>query len=865
MAAPDPLAPPPSAPARTSLADTAVSGERASAAPGLARGTAVGRYLVLELVGEGGMGAVYAAYDPELNRKVALKLLKVDSAGAEVARARLLREAQAMARLNHPNAVTVYDAGFYGEQVFLAMELVDGQTLAQWLASSERSVRQIVDAFATAGEGLAAAHAAGLVHRDFKPQNVLVDRLGRVRVTDFGLARVEPRDAGEGSVARAVAPRTSVEVTVGGTVAGTPAYMAPEQFVGNPTDARTDQFSLCAALFEALAGRLPFAGNDFESLRASVLLGAPDLSALPKAVPAHLRQVLARGLSRQPADRFPSLADLLRELRRDPAAKVRRAAARAVSVFLAVGLVGASGAWLYRQQTLCGREARAAVQRRWSPARREGVSANLRAAGLAPEALAATLAALDADARAWGVAQEQACRAQRAGAQNAEELRCLGRSELRAEGVVSRLERPSPDLGGVTRRLLLQLLAPAECVERSRRPRRIASDLRTEQQRLVVEVQLALESGQHADVLQRTAETVPRFEAEGAWAEAAALLELRSMALGSRGEVEESVRVLREAVRDADRSGDDEASLSARARLASALAVNLFRGAEATEAALDAQAWLERTGSPRRLAIDVELAFCNAYSARVEPQLKKEALPHCAKMAELTGELYGVDQLGDALNDYAAALEVAGERTRAAAEYRRALELYERDPFKQPVHAAATWGNLAIVQSNLGRSSEALQAVGEARKLLRSVGEEPGAYAAWLGLVEGEALEDLGRLEEAGVTYAAALAALTGDDEMLRAEIRAGQARVLVRQGRAKEALPLAKEAAKTASGHPDVYPRVFCDMALAMALWETGEDRNSALGIARQSLALLQGAEDAFRRGWIERWLAEKAGPSPR
>jgi tetratricopeptide (TPR) repeat protein len=681
-----------------------------------------------------------------------------------------------------------------------------------------------------------------------------------VRVTDFGLARVEPRDEGEGSVAKKAAPRTSVEVTVAGTVAGTPAYMAPEQFAGGATDARTDQFSLCAALFEALAGRLPFAGNDFESLRASVLLGAPDLSALPKAVPAHLRQVLARGLSRRPADRYPSLSELLRELRRDPAARVRRVAALAVPALLAVGLVGAAGAWLYRQQTRCEREARQAVEQRWSLARREAVAANLAASGLGPEAVAASLRALDSNARALGDAHGKACQAQRAGAQNADELRCLQRAALRTEAVALRLERPSPELGALARRLLQVLSSPAECGSRSvqrRRPAPLGAELQ-----LVVEQQLALEMGQQAEVLQDSAELVRRLEAAGAWAEASALLEVRSIALSNHGDGEEAVSALREAIRDADRAGDDEASLTSRARLASTLATTLFRGSEATEAARDAQAWLERIGSPPRLAIEVELAFCNALSARPEAQAKAEALPHCARTVELTGQTYGADQIGDTLNDYAAALEVAGERTRAAAEYRRVLELYEKDPFKQPIHTAATWGNLAIVLSNLGRTTDALQAVEAARGQLKRIGEESGAFAAWLGLVEGEALEDLGRVDEAAASYAAALSAFTGDDEMMRAEIRAGQARALVRRGRAKEALPLAREAAQVAASHPDVYPRVFCDMALAMAFWETGEDRAGALELAKRSLALLQGPEDGFRRSWIERWLEGKGGP---
>src|SRR3954453_18295126 len=156
----------------------------------LPRGSAVGRYVVLERIGSGGMGVVYAAYDPELDRKVALKLLRPDRAGAVgEAALRLQREAQAIARLSDPHVVAVYDAGTLGEQVFVAMEFVEGRTLREWLKAEPRSWSEILKAFLAAGRGLAAAHDAGLVHRDFKPDNVLLGGDGRVKVADFGLAR----------------------------------------------------------------------------------------------------------------------------------------------------------------------------------------------------------------------------------------------------------------------------------------------------------------------------------------------------------------------------------------------------------------------------------------------------------------------------------------------------------------------------------------------------------------------------------------------------------------------------------------------------------------------------------------------------
>src|SRR3954468_8020130 len=211
--------------------------------PSLPTGTAIGRYTVLERIGAGGMGVVYAVLDPELDRKVAVKLLRAGE-GSASRRAeleyRLVGEARAMAQLAHPNVVTVFEIGRFGDQLFLAMEFVEGHTLRDWLAEKPRSWREIVEVFAAAGEGLATVHAAGLVHRDFKPTNVLVGRDGRPRVTDFGLVQ----DGSPG--------------TARGAIAGTPYYMSPEQFRGEPADARSDQFSFCVALFAALHGVRPF-------------------------------------------------------------------------------------------------------------------------------------------------------------------------------------------------------------------------------------------------------------------------------------------------------------------------------------------------------------------------------------------------------------------------------------------------------------------------------------------------------------------------------------------------------------------------------------------------------------------------------
>ncbi len=220
-------------------------------------GAKLGRYSILELLGHGAMGTVYAAYDPDLDRRVALKVLRQDRlvpAGQAEMQQRLLREAQAMARLRHPNVLAIHDAGSFAGGFFLAMDLVAGGTLRGWLQRSSRSPAEVLEVFCQAGEGLAAAHRAGVIHRDFKADNVLVDEAGHASVSDFGVARF----AGElpsGEPARSAAP---LSLTLSGAMVGTPAYMSPEQLRGKPADARSDIFAFSVALYEALYGAHPF-------------------------------------------------------------------------------------------------------------------------------------------------------------------------------------------------------------------------------------------------------------------------------------------------------------------------------------------------------------------------------------------------------------------------------------------------------------------------------------------------------------------------------------------------------------------------------------------------------------------------------
>src|SRR6266542_1175444 len=276
---------------RQALAELARSAGPEPPAPG----EPPGRYEVLEPIGAGGMGVVYAARDHQLRRTVALKMLQPGGAGETSQarmRERLLREARAMARLSHPNVLAVYDDGELDGQVFLAMELVEGRTLTAWLGEERRSWREVLDVFLDAARGLAAAHAAGLIHRDFKPDNVLVGADGRVRVMDFGLASalaLGPADLAEGGHSK---PALSVTVTALG---GSPAYMAPEQLRGEAVDARADVFGFCVALHEALHGERPFRGDSLEELEGAIRRDEVRRGRA-KGVPTWLRRALMRGL-----------------------------------------------------------------------------------------------------------------------------------------------------------------------------------------------------------------------------------------------------------------------------------------------------------------------------------------------------------------------------------------------------------------------------------------------------------------------------------------------------------------------------------------------------------------------------------------
>ncbi|EDM75050.1 serine/threonine kinase family protein [Plesiocystis pacifica SIR-1] len=347
-------------------------------------GRQLGRYVLLERVGAGGMGIIYAAWDPHLDRKLALKLLSpkrhADPGQSRHAEARMLREAQALAQLDHPNVIAVHDVGLVDEQVFIAMEFVEGETLRAWLERDARPWGAVLEALLQAGEGLAAAHAVGLIHRDFKPDNVMVGHDGRVRVLDFGLARrehAEPLDAAEPLDRPQLAPAlgdTGASGAAGsgigsgsgsgtspsgsafqaltrtGAMLGTPAYMSPEQIHLRPLDARSDLFSFCVAAWEALTGRRPFSAVTLGELIAAIDDGALRKPG-PASVPPRLLRILERGLAADPDARWPDMPALLAALRAELSRRRARPWKIALGLTLATGVGVGVGALARPQPT----------------------------------------------------------------------------------------------------------------------------------------------------------------------------------------------------------------------------------------------------------------------------------------------------------------------------------------------------------------------------------------------------------------------------------------------------------------------------------------------------------------------------------
>lgn len=429
------------------------------------RGAKIGRYVVVEELGSGAMGTVYRAYDPELDRGIALKIVEIRSARwrhPEEIRARVMREAQAIARVQHPNVVQVFDVGSMDHAVWVAMEFVDGSTLKQWSRDPERTWPEVVHAFVCAGEGLAAAHRAEIVHRDFKPENVMIGHDGRVRVLDFGLARAlsghttrdNPRSELEGlePLVDSAGP-LDASLTGHGMVMGTPAYMAPEQHLGKTADAAADQFSFCVSLFEALYGSRPFRGDTHATLAFAVTQGKLNPPADDRGVPRWVHALILRGLSTDAHARHVDMKALVAALEADPAKKRRRLAVAGVVVLALAGTAAAARAVGGIDETQPCTGAAEHFDGIWGEAERTAMQTAFDATALpfAPNSYASAVASLDQWQGQWIDTHTDACRATRVlGEQSSERMdlrmSCLERHLTEFAATVAVLQTAEHDV-----------------------------------------------------------------------------------------------------------------------------------------------------------------------------------------------------------------------------------------------------------------------------------------------------------------------------------------------------------------------------------------------------------------------------------
>ena len=723
----------------------------------LGRGDTVDRYVILAALGQGGMGVVFAAYDPELDRKVALKLMLPSAASSGTrseSRTRLLREAQALARLAHPAVVSVHDVGTVGDQVWLAMEFVDGVTLARWSEQQPRGWREVLDMYRRAGEGLAAAHAAGLVHRDFKPDNVMVSGDGRARVMDFGLARADgPSRPPPRSDLKMSASALRAAVTVAGAVLGTPAYMAPEQWIGGSTDARTDQFAFCVALWEALYGVRPFAGDTHAALAHRVTTGRRSAPPARSKVPTWLRKVVERGLAPIPARRWPSMAALLAALVHAAGRRQRRLAIAGTATLVAMFAGAEAGRrWNHAEAVAaCGARGES-IAEVWNDSSREGTREALMATEVtyAGSTHAHLVPRIDEFTAGWSAARTQVCMYSEAdGAWDGElasrASECLDEARWALEELVSALL--TADASVVTRAVAAAAALPpvAPCLDPSwlaRRPRPPQDGAAREEAaallRALEQARTLLALGEYAEGVVRARQLSARADKLG-WTPLTARVRITAGELAERaGERREAEKLLEDGLFLANEAGEDVLVVQAAALLTYTVGDRLARPEEGLRWGRLGQSLLPRLGPAARV-VEADLYDHLGNVEQLRGNYDAAEGWYEKALASATA-LHGPDHpdVAVVLNNLAAVHYARGDYDAANDLYERALAIYEAILGPDHPHMAAFANNLGSVQFARGELDAAERLFSRALAIReRSLGPDHADVAMPLGNLAG--------------------------------------------------------------------------------------------------------------------------------
>jgi tRNA A-37 threonylcarbamoyl transferase component Bud32/tetratricopeptide (TPR) repeat protein len=823
------------------------------------------------VIGSGGMGLVLSAYDPELNRRVALKLMrqtKRDRRREQRGKAgRLLQEAQALAKLAHPNVITVYDVGTWEDRVFVAMELVEGDTLKGWIKAKKRRWDEVLAAFVPAGRGLAAAHAAGLVHRDFKPDNVLIGDDGRVRVMDFGLAAPAPGTDTSGSMESvelvevamsgrfpavpAGADMSAPLMSQTGSVMGTPAYMAPEQHVRKTTDPRSDQYSFCVALYQGLYGALPFDAGDATALTSQKLANQIAEPPSGASVPGWVRRAVLRGLRAERAERWPSMDALLAELENDPRVARRKWLGIAGGVLLAGGSLG-TVVYLRSQRPEVCQGAEDELAAVWNDERKAAVTAGLVAAAVPgtdaawlEEDAAKITTLVDGYGSDWVAMSTDACEATYVrGEQSARLLGqrrdCLDRRRAEVDALASVLAEATPtvaprafaaasSLSPLSRCADSESLAAAVDPPETEAAQASVAELR----RSLARAQILDAAGRHDEAETLAQELLGKAQALAyAPAEAEALFHLGRIQ-ASRADAKAAEKQLSEAHWQASSVKHDTVAAAAASALVDVVGIDLARRDEGLGWARHAEAAFKRIG------------------------------------------LGGVDEAE--LRYRVGAIHAAnGSSAEAGESLEQAKALYE----KQPHHALALMivlRDLAAVRSAEARHDDAEALLEQARTLAVEAAGERHPEVAQVMAAQGRAADARGDGEAARQRLGEALALLestVGPRHPLAAGVHEDLARSHARAGQREEAVreqQTAQEILQAALGeHPRVAEAVFAlgslraeagrreearvDWERSLALWEgtRGKD-HPALAWPLERLAALD-LEDGKAKVAVER-----------
>ena len=825
----------------------------------------LGRYAVLGTIGRGGMGVVYRAYDPDLDRAVALKLLTPGSKKSE-ASARMVREAQAMAKLSHPNVVPVHDVGVQEGRVFIAMEFVRGMTLGKW--AEGRPWQEVVAAYVQAGRGLAAAHAVGLIHRDFKPDNCLVreerDGLPHVLVLDFGLAKVA--EEGETEPLPAADAQELVEVggesqglTRTGALLGTPAFMSPEQHSGARVDAKSDQFSFCVALYEGLYGERPFGGVGLVSIAFNVLQGRRRPLPRNVDVPRWVQEVIDRGLALDPNDRFESMDRLLARLEpRDRKSRLGLwiGASGLATMAAVVGALGSRAAVVEPCSNASDEMAEV-----WNDTRRQAIEQSFAATGLAYAADSGQLVTTGIDrwAETWVEIRTEACEAtqvHKTQSENMLDLRvaCLDRRLAELDTLVGLLEkadaklveksvRVAAELGGLE--LCSDTQALASAVPPPEDPEVVVAV--QELERELSAVRMLMEAGRAKEAHDRAREADARAADMDYPPIRARALYVLGDAEAKDGHRDDSVKTLERAALLALESGADRTAVHALRQLAFVEGGLEGRAEPARRWISVGLALVPRLGDPVHERSQLLGTLGNVEITAANNKAAAELLE---KALQLRSDEPTIGMASSLLSLGAAQLR-AGEYEEGRATLQRSLEIHIRLQGARHPDVALVYNNLALVHERLGELERSAEFMQRSLDILEpTLGPEHptvGVVTSNLGLL----LFYMGKVEEAqgparrGVEI---LEAALGPDHQALGRALNPLGHVRMAQGRHEEARALFQRSLDIRSSAlgPDHH-----DVGL------------SALNLGRLELML---GETEQAKQWLERavTLIEAADPDP-